>query len=74
VQISYDRKADALYIKLKAGKFGRNKEVEEGIILDIAADGALLGIEILDASSRFSLDDIAGVEIKMPLDLAAASK
>jgi len=74
VQISYDRNADALYFRLKAGKFGRNKEVEEGIILDIGADGALLGIEILEASSRFSLDDIAGVEIKMPLDLVAASK
>jgi hypothetical protein len=42
--------------------------------LDIGADGALLGIGILEASSRFSLDDIAGVEIKMPLDLAPASK
>jgi len=73
VQISYDRKADALYIRLRAGKFGTNKEVEEGLVLDLGEDGALLGIEVLEASSRLSLDDIAGVEIKMPLDLVAAS-
>ena len=69
MQITYDRKADALYIRLQSGKFVKNKEIEEGIILDIGENGALLGIEILEASSRFSLKDIAGVEIKMPLDL-----
>jgi uncharacterized protein YuzE len=73
VQISYDRKADALYIRLRTGKFGTNKEVEEGVVLDLDEDGALLGIEVLEASSRLSLDDIAGVEIRMPLDLVAAS-
>ena len=73
MQISYDRKADALYIRLRTGKFGTNKEVEEGVVLDLGEDGALLGIEVLEASSRLSLDDIAGVEIKMPLDLVAAS-
>jgi uncharacterized protein YuzE len=73
VQISYDRKADALYIRLRTGKFGTNKEVEEGVVLDLDENGALLGIEVLEASSRLSLDDIAGVEIRMPLDLVAAS-
>ena len=73
MQISYDRKADALYIRLRTGKFGTNKEVEDGVVLDLGVDGALLGIEVLEASTRLSPDDLAEVDIKIPLDLAAAS-
>ncbi|MBI2872211.1 MAG: DUF2283 domain-containing protein [Chloroflexi bacterium] len=70
MQITYDTEADALYIKLKDGKFARNKEVEQGVILDLGANGALLGIEILEASSRFSPEDLCKVDIRMPLHLA----
>jgi uncharacterized protein YuzE len=70
--LCYDTRADALYIQLLEGKFARNQEVAEGVILDIGEDEALLGIEILEASSRFSLEDLARVEVLMPLELAAA--
>ena len=73
MQISYDTEADAMYIKFRDGEFARNKEVEEGIILDIGKDGALLGIEILEASSRFHPEDLARVDIQMPLNLAKTS-
>ncbi|MBI2891026.1 MAG: DUF2283 domain-containing protein [Nitrospirae bacterium] len=72
MKISYDTKADAAYITLKEGEFARNKEVEEGIVLDIGKDGSLLGIEILEASTRMSLSDIATLGVEMPLDLAAS--
>ena len=49
---SYDNTADAMYIKLKDGIFGRNEEVYEGIVLDISKKGNLLGIEILNASKK----------------------
>jgi len=71
MQISYDTEADAMYIKFCHGQFVRNTEVAEGIILDIGKDDALLGIEILEASSRFSPQDLARVDIEMPLNLAA---
>jgi len=71
MQISYDTEADAMYIKFRHGEFVRNREVAEGIILDIGKDDALLGIEILEASSRFSPQDLARVDIEMPLNLAA---
>ena len=70
MQITYDTKADALYIKFQEGKFLKNKEIEEGVILDIGDKGKLLGIEILNARSRFSLQDLARVDIQMPLELA----
>ena len=73
MQISYDTEADAMYIKFCDGEFARNKEVEEGIILDIGKDNALLGIEILEVSSRFRPQDLSRVDIQMPLNLAKTS-
>lgn len=70
MKITYDAQADALYIQLREGKFVRNQEVAEGVILDIGEDEALLGIEILEASSRLSREDLARIEVLMPLELA----
>lgn len=70
MQITYDTEADALYIKFQDGKFERNKEVQEGVILDIGEGDVLLGIEVLNARSRFSLKDLSRVEVQMPLELA----
>lgn len=70
MNIAYDNQADAMYIKLKDGNFGSNKEVSEGVILDISDSGDLLGIEILDASTRFNLTkDIGQITFEWPLGL-----
>jgi len=73
MRITYDTKADAIYIRLKEGEFARNREVELGVVLDIGPDDELLGIEILDASTRVSISDIANVSIEMPLDVTRAA-
>jgi len=65
MQITYDTKADALYIKFRDGEFVANKEVEEGIIFDIGKGNVLLGIEILEASMRFRPEDLARVEVQI---------
>ncbi|MDO8473152.1 MAG: DUF2283 domain-containing protein [Dehalococcoidia bacterium] len=72
MEITYDTQADAIYIRLSEAEFIRNKEVAEGVILDLGEGDALLGIEILEASSRFLPQDLARVDIHMPLNLAAA--
>ena len=72
MQITYDTEADALYIKLQDGAFVRNREMVEGVVLDIGEGESLLGIEILEASTRFSLKDLSNVDIQMPLHLAQA--
>jgi len=73
MRITYDTKADALYICLQEGKFAKNREVEPGLILDIGNREELLGIEILDASTRFNMTDIAHVSIEMPLNVTEAA-
>ena len=68
MKITYDTQADALYIQLQEGKFAENREVLEGVILDLGEGRVLLGIEILEASSRFARSDLARVEVLMPLE------
>jgi uncharacterized protein YuzE len=67
MRISYDKDADAMYIRLANGEFRRNREIHEGIILDVDDGGRLLGIEILDVSTRYPLEEIARLDIEMPL-------
>ncbi|GBC85340.1 hypothetical protein HRbin11_01789 [bacterium HR11] len=73
MRITYDTQADALYIQLREGKFVRNQEVAEGVILDIGEGDVLLGIEILEASTRLSPGDLARVEVLMPLEWVSTS-
>ncbi len=73
MQITYDTKADAMYIKFCDGEFVANKEVEEGIIIDMGKGNTILGIEVLEASTRFRPEDLARVDIQMPLNLAAST-
>jgi uncharacterized protein YuzE len=71
MQITYDTQADAMYIKFCDGEFVANKEIVEGIIIDIGKGDTILGIEILEASSTFKPEDLARVDIQMPLHLAS---
>jgi uncharacterized protein YuzE len=52
MKIEYDRRADAMYIRLRAGTVVESDEVRPGVVLDFDADGKVLGIEMLDVSER----------------------
>jgi len=43
---------DVLNIELQEGKFQYSEEIGEGVILDLAQDGNILSIEIIDATKR----------------------
>jgi len=53
--ISYDREADALYIRFASGKPKESVEIDDGVIIDVGENGEILGIEIL-AFSRRNID------------------
>ena len=52
MKIEYDQQADAMYIRLRAGKLIESEEVRPGVVLDFDAQGQVLGIEMLDVSQR----------------------
>ena len=72
MKITYDTEADALYIHICDGEFGENREPMAGVILDIGKHGELLGIEILDASHRCPVKELAHVDITMPLQVTTS--
>mgnify|MGYP003396066915 CR=1 FL=1 len=71
MKITYDKEIDALYLHFQEGVFSRNKEVEEGIILDIGKGNKILGIEILDASSRIKPKNMSHLNFQIPMGIPA---
>ena len=57
MRITYDAKADALYIRFIETTV-TTQHVSEGIAVDYASDGRVAGIEILDARKRFGDADV----------------
>lgn len=52
VFISYDKVADAIYIKFNEKKISKSIELDSGVIIDFASDGSIVGLEILNFSQR----------------------
>ena len=61
MRIEYDREIDALYIRLQEKYVAHTLEIEEGLNLDLDRNGKLVGIEVLDATERYSLADIFNI-------------
>ena len=70
MKIEYSKSADALYVCFKTAEVARSEEVEEGVVLDLDAQGHLIGIEILDATARVGLKDLVNVSIEnLPVEM-----
>jgi uncharacterized protein YuzE len=74
MDISYDREADALYIRLLPGEHQcRVVRLTDDIALDFAAGEKLVGIEVLGASRLFKSPENPEVELRNLLPLVAAA-
>ena len=54
MKVRVDTEDDALYFELDDVEIVESEEVQPGVILDFDKDGRLVGIEILDLSSRLT--------------------
>ena len=52
MQIEYDAKSDAMYLRLSDAKIADTDETEPGCMVDYDEAGRVVGIEILDFSER----------------------
>ena len=66
MKISFDPEADALYIQFQTGKIKHTRKVSDGVMVDIAKDGRVFGIEILDASRRIPRRQLTSVLLSLP--------
>lgn len=73
MKIEYDKEADALYILLKDARVDNNIDIEEGVTVDLDENKHIIGIEILGASKKLSLENITSVTISnLPVETVAA--
>lgn len=72
MQIIYNTKSDILYIRLDDIKQDViNQRVSDDVVLDIGKEDKIIGIEILDASSRLNLKSIFPVEYQITASINA---
>lgn len=58
MNISYYPETDSLYIDLNARPSVESVEVSEGVVIDYDAQGAIVGIDIDNASRKLNLDAV----------------
>ena len=58
MKVRYDAEVDAAYIQLSSKRPKGAIEIKQGIVLHVANEHELVGIEILDASERFPIRNL----------------
>ena len=75
METSYDQEVDALYIQLSTQPPEGVVEIEEGINIDVTSGGTIVGIELIDASKKMSLESFLKYELAgESIDLMAMGK
>ena len=63
MKVTYDKNVDAVYIQLSVQLPEGVIEVADGINIDVSSDGKIVGIELLDATQKVSLESLLSYEI-----------
>jgi uncharacterized protein YuzE len=67
VKITYDERADALYIVLREVELRSRVEIEEGVAVNLDRDGHIVGLEILNASERLTPEELINMSYENSL-------
>ena len=59
MKATYDREADAMYIRVKKGKVHKTLEISNAILADVDKKGHVLGVELLFVSSHMPRKSIS---------------
>lgn len=52
MNIKFDKEVDIIYLRFSDAEIAESDEEKPGIIIDYDKDGAVVGIEVLDASKK----------------------
>ena len=58
MKLKIDLETDALYFRLDESQIIESEEVQPGVILDFNSEGKVVGVEILQLSTRVKLADL----------------
>ncbi|KUH34419.1 hypothetical protein APY94_01950 [Thermococcus celericrescens] len=65
MMITYDPNHDVMYIKFGGGEIVDTIEVGEGVLIDVGKDGRIIGIEIINASTRVGPNPLGEISIRL---------
>jgi len=58
MKLQYDQETESLYIDLAARPSVDSREIQDGVVVDLDADGHIVGIDIQYASKILELDTV----------------
>ncbi|MBI3662188.1 MAG: DUF2283 domain-containing protein [Acidobacteria bacterium] len=58
MKLHYDRETDSLYIDLNARPSVDSREIQDGLVIDLDANGQIVGIDIQHASQVLDLETL----------------
>ena len=61
MKIEYGKEVDTIYIHIQEKKVARTRQIEEGVNIDFDAQGKVIGLEIIGATDKYSLEDIFNI-------------
>jgi len=64
MKITIDKEANAMYIEVSDEKFAKNRKIDDETILDLDADGKIIGIELLNISKRMTKDFLSDIRVQ----------
>ncbi len=69
MKIDYDTVADAIYFTIKKGKVFKSMKMNDRLVVDLSKKGDVVGIELLDASSRQGRDLQKNLKKGVPINI-----
>jgi len=65
MRVSFDEKADAIYIRFDESKIIESEEIKPGIIFDFDDNDQVVGIEILKVTARVPLNNLKKLQFEV---------
>jgi uncharacterized protein YuzE len=66
MKLHYYPDTDSLYIELKSAPGAETREIVEGLVVDLDADGNVVGLDIDHASDKLDLSKIETIALPPP--------
>jgi len=67
MKITFDKKADAMYIYLKKKKIFKTKKITNDTLVDLDKEGNIIGIELLSVSKRIPIKELSCIDASIPV-------
>ncbi|MFA6257039.1 MAG: DUF2283 domain-containing protein [Candidatus Paceibacterota bacterium] len=74
MKIDYDTVADAIYFTIKNGeKIAKSVKVDDRLVVDLSSAGDVVGMELLDASSKQGLALQENLKNGIPINISSST-